>query len=274
MTDSERPEQDDQELLEENQALRAELKALRAEQNALRGEQNALRGELEALRAQQEAVWPMLTETSRRLQVSSAAIKASVSSLLNYDIFWDAANQHEFLETIDTSVDQVGRLITLLALAFRLEAGTLVLKLEPQILQEIIFVMQAEGQTRFPNLAVRATLPKEGHLVQVDYQYLTLALVFLLEALEQMGIRSLHFMAQEEGAYWRLACEGLSPAALDVLKRVLTYQVDSAEVTPVSGEYLLRLQLVCRLLKLQGIQIEIPEAGVSSFQLSFLIPAI
>jgi hypothetical protein len=109
-----------------------------------------LKRELEALKMERQVIWPLLVETSRRLQVSSASIKAAVSSLLSYDIFWDSANQHEFLKTIDTSVDQVGKLSTLFSLAFRLEAGTLVLKRELQNLQEILTSAQANAALNSP----------------------------------------------------------------------------------------------------------------------------
>lgn len=237
-------------------------------------ENESLRVELEALREQNPLVWPILTETGRRLQLYSAAIKASVSSLLNYDILWDAANEHEFLETINTSVDQVGKLITLLALTFRLESGSLVLKMEPQILQEIIYMVQAKGQTHFPNLVLLTTLPGEGRYVQVDYQYLTLTLEFLLEVLEQADVRSLHLSANEEGDYWRLTLKGLSMAALNLVQQFQTCGSISIESASIPAEYLLRLHLVCQLLDLQAIKIDIPNSGDGSDQLSLLIPAI
>ena len=122
----------------------------------------------------------MLAGANRRLQMSSAAIKAAVSSLLNYDIFWDGANQHEFLETINTSVDQAGRMVKLMTLAFRLEAGSLVIKCEPQVLQEIVSVVQDHITTRFPHLAFGLTLPQTGGPALVDYEFLMIALEYLI----------------------------------------------------------------------------------------------
>ena len=98
----------------------------------------ALRSEVETLNRQSVYLLGVYAETSRKLQLYSASIKAAVSSLLNYDIFWDNANQHEFLETINSSVNQVSELIVL-TLAFRGEAGSLVLKRDPQVFQEILW---------------------------------------------------------------------------------------------------------------------------------------
>ena len=84
-----------------------------------------LRRQLAELTAKQRMVWALFIDASRKLQISSASIKAAVSSLLNYDIFWDGANQHEFLTTINSSVDQAAKLASLLTLAVRSEAGSL-----------------------------------------------------------------------------------------------------------------------------------------------------
>ena len=149
----------------------------------------ALNQEVSVLKIEKHAIWMMLSGTNRRLQMASAAIKAAVSSLLNYDIFWDGANQHEFLETINASVDQSGRLVKLLTLVFRLEAGNLLLKREPQVLQEIVSAVQDHISTRFPHLTFGLTLPQEGVPALVDYEFLMLALEFLLEVIEQMGVR-------------------------------------------------------------------------------------
>ena len=109
MTNSNHPRQDPlsyDELLQQNQALLHKV---------------------EEFQEQENYIWNLYADTSRKLQVYSASIKAAVSSLLNYDIFWDSKNQHEFLETIDRSANQVSEMIVLLTLAFRAQANNLVL---------------------------------------------------------------------------------------------------------------------------------------------------
>ena len=59
-----------------------------------------LRQENERLRMTNQMLWSLFADISKKMQVSSAAIKASVSSLLGYDIILGMAAQHELLEII------------------------------------------------------------------------------------------------------------------------------------------------------------------------------
>ena len=70
-----------------------------------------LNRELEEAKAINQSMWSLLVEITNRLQMSSSAIKAAVSSLLDHDIFWDGSTQHELLEIIDNSADQVSNQI-------------------------------------------------------------------------------------------------------------------------------------------------------------------
>ena len=51
-----------------------------------------LKQKLDEANVLNQAMWSLLVDISKRLQLSSAAIKAAVSSLLDYDIFWDGLN--------------------------------------------------------------------------------------------------------------------------------------------------------------------------------------
>ena len=53
-----------------------------------------LNRELEEAKVINQAMWSLLVEITNRLQMSSSAIKAAVSSLLDHDIFWDGSTQH------------------------------------------------------------------------------------------------------------------------------------------------------------------------------------
>ena len=48
-----------------------------------------LNRELEEAKIINQSMWSLLVEITNRLQMSSSAIKAAVSSLLDHDIFWD-----------------------------------------------------------------------------------------------------------------------------------------------------------------------------------------
>jgi hypothetical protein len=203
-------------------------------------------------------IWPLLVETSRRLQVSSASIKAAVSSLLSYDIFWDSANQHEFLKTIDTSVDQVGKLSTLFSLAFRLEAGTLVLKPELQNLQEILTSAQANAAFAFPDLEVELILPQEGTPVEVDFEYLTLALTMLFEVVaSRLDKKKITVRMQDSPLGWSLDMDGLDQSTVDLIHRMHCFQLDPSYISGrLSPENAIRLHIICKLFHLQAIQVD------------------
>ena len=233
----------------------------------------AFRQELSELKAEKRIFWLTLTGTNRQLQKSSAAIKAAVSSLLNYDLFWDGANQHEFLETINTSIDQAGKLVKLLALAFRLEADNLELKREPQVLQEIISFVQDHTATHLPNLFFEVTLPQEGTPVVVDFELLMVALEFLLEVIERMNVRRVGIQAIEEPNHWILQFEGLDARLIQIIFEAFDHQVDpNSASNSIPPENLLRLYVIRQILNLQEIQIAIPDCSNLSPKLRLVIP--
>ena len=82
--------------------------------------------------------WNLVSDISQGLQFSFASIKAAISSLLGGDIFWDQATQHEFMQTIDNSVDELSNLTAVMTVAMRIESQTLTIHREPNSLQEIL----------------------------------------------------------------------------------------------------------------------------------------
>jgi hypothetical protein len=243
-------------------------KALAEQVEDLGRENAALRLELETLRREQRAVWSMLADAGRRLQVSAAAIKAAVSSLLDHDIFWDISNQHEFLETIDTSADQVGRQIRLLALTFQSQAGRLELRREPNVLPEILSALESQQAALYPRLPLEVLLPSAGRPVLADDEHLTLALQLLLEVFSgRVEHPPLRVRVAEEPAGWRLTLTGLQPAAAALVPAQMAERPEPAEGLPAESQ--LRLLVACRLLGLHGV-----EAWVSAGdELNLRLPA-
>jgi len=236
----------------------------------------ALRRELDVLRAKRRSPWPMLVETSRRLQLSSASIKAAVTSLLNYDIFWDEGNRHEFLETINTSVDEAAKLIKLLTLAFRSEEGSLELKREPQMLQEIISLVRDRGATSFPKLKLELVFPKEGRPVLVDYEYLTIALELLFEVLEaRMDVHTVRVQAIESAENWFLDLDGIDFAIIRLIPKMPDYQAEDTGVAEdLSLENILRLYTAYTILHQQSIQVEVFSDSDGKPKLRLCVPAL
>jgi signal transduction histidine kinase len=240
-------------------------------------ENSTLRQELEALKAEKKFIWTLLVDISRRLQVSSASIKAAVSSLLSYDILWDFANQHEFLETIDASTDQAAQLVLLLSLSFRLEAERLELKQEPHALQEILSNVQAESAARFPGLELELSMPLEGKPVWVDYEYLSIALNLFIEVFQAYtDQKKLLLHVSERPECWTLDFDGLDPAMIRLLNTIIHCQVDNDHFAgqSLSPEHILSLHIVCKLFHLQGIWMEIKNKPDSQPQLSIFIPVV
>lgn len=230
--------------------------------------------ELEALQAERQVIWPLLVEVSRRLQISSASIKAAVSSLLGYDIFWDGANQHEFLETIDASVDQAGELVLLLSLAFRLESGMLELKTEPQNLQEILANVQSRRFIKFPNLDLELILPLEGKPVKVDFEYLTLAFTLLFEVLKsgQAGGKII-ISLREEPHEWIVEMDGINRSIVELIHTMHNCQVDAEYLAEmINPEDAIRLHIVCKLLHMQDVQINPSQTVEGEPRLHFQVP--
>ncbi|MCJ7532645.1 MAG: hypothetical protein MUO64_16660 [Anaerolineales bacterium] len=239
-------------------------------------ENSTLRQELEALKAEKKFIWTLLVDISRRLQVSSASIKAAVSSLLSYDILWDFANQHEFLETIDASTDQAAQLVLLLSLSFRLEAERLELKQEPHALQEILSNVQAESAARFPGLDLELSMPLEGKPVWVDYEYLNIALSLFIEVFQAYtDHKKILLHVSERPECWTLDFDGMDPAMIRLLNTIRHCEVDSQfSGQSLSPEHILSFHIAFKLFHLQGIRMEIKSKPDSQPQLSIFVPVV
>ena len=240
-----------------------------------------LRRQLAEAQARNRMMWTLLAEISQRLQVSSTSIKAAVSSLLDYDIFWDGSTQHEFLETIDDSVDQGSDLIVLMTLAFRSEANSLEMKPEPHTLPEILSTVLDTVGAKIPGFELKADFPPEGRPVFVDYGYLAVALRLLLEVLLEPEPPPAHIelLAMEAKESWLLDIRAVSAtvgAAIghlfqDQFDELLMAEADS--FPPLSPEQLLRLFTASRILRLQDIQLDVQLDGTDRAGLRLTIPA-
>lgn len=244
----------------------------------LQQENQALRRELAEIQARNQALWGLLVGVSRRLQSSSASIKAAVSSLLNYEIFWDASAQHEFLETIDSSVDQASKLIMLVALAFHFEVGSLEMDQEPQTLQEILSTVQGQDDTWLPKLDLEVSFPTMGKPALVDYEYLGLALKLLLEVFAEYGPwpHKIRLEAIEQPDAWFIQIEGIEPNILELLPHINCCTPDElfSNGEGLTPEILLRLYIACQILCLQDIRVESVKGKEENAELRLVIPAV
>lgn len=167
------------------------------------------------------ALWALFADISQSLQVSSASIKAAISSLLDTDIIWDRSAQFEFMQNIDRSIDRVSVLMAVMTLAMKAESGQLELALEPCNVQEIIARVIDTLEKKQTETSFALTLPGSGRPAYVDYDYLRIALKILLEALMNSGQRSpdtISIRAEETSTHWQLHITGaFSGPAVDLL---------------------------------------------------------
>ncbi len=236
----------------------------------------ALRQELHALKLEQQVTWSMLVDVVRKLQASSASIKAAVSSLLSYDIFWDVANQHEFLLTIDASANQTSDLVLLLSLASRLEAERLELKQEPHDIQEILSNVETNLRQRFTDKQIMLSMNLNGQVIWVDYDYLSLALVLLSEViLSHASQKHLVISASENNEAWFLKIGGIAPSVglfLDSYRRALDEQLSVRREERTSPELSLKLMVALKLLDLQKMIVQLPDGPDYDNPLIILMP--
>ncbi len=237
----------------------------------------ALRQELHALRLEQKVIWSMLVDVVRKLQASSASIKAAVSSLLSYDIFWDVANQHEFLLTIDSSANQTTDLVMLLSLAFRLEADRLDVKQEPHAIQEILTTVEMNLRRRYVDKPIILQMSQDEQVVWIDYDYLSLALVLLCEVLLNNPSQSqLAISASEHAQGWKLEIVGIDPLTGQTLSefyRSLKESSSDRKEDKISSESLLKLIVVKKLFDLQNLSLQLPAAPDYQDPMLILIPS-
>jgi len=197
-------------------------------------------------------------ETSHKLQVYSASIKAAVSSLLSYDFFWDSSNQHEFLETIDDSIEQINNLVTLLSLALRSEANKLEIRPEPHNIQEIIYKLQNEITNNF-NIKLDIDILEEGDPVVIDYNYMFLALKLFLNVVNDVQPYSnVHIKLSEIPENCLLEFQNINSIIINLLQSLI--KCDKAikqELVSISTDNILRIFVVLKLFCLQGIDVKI-----------------
>ncbi len=205
-----------------------------------------------------QAMWTLLVDTSRRMQVSSAAIKAAVSSLLGYDIFWDGSTQHELLEIIDDSADQVSDQITLMSLAFRSESKSLEIKPEPNEIQEILSSALDNIASSYPEIKLEIDMLPDGEPILVDYEYLSVGLKLLFEVLveTQKAPQRYKVVTSEGSTFWFVDIYGVKKEIIDYITTIslcmAEEQKQDKRLLPTNK---LKLLVMCRIFGLQSIQL-------------------
>jgi K+-sensing histidine kinase KdpD len=211
----------------------------------------------EILQSEQRVFLPALVGVSRRLLTSTASIKAAVSSLLFDDILWDPINQHEFLEIINDSTDQLSDLLTLVLLTLRAEANLIVLHPEPYLMEEILGKVKQQITAQFPKFDLEINIPEDHEFIYTDFDYLVLLLELLIQVINTIAeVKSLHLQTIENNDHFSLVFRELDKNTFQRLQDVLQFKL-SEQATgtgkKLSSEALLKVQLVRHILKIQEI---------------------
>jgi K+-sensing histidine kinase KdpD len=244
---------------------------------ALQTKISELNRELEEAKIINQSMWSLLVEITNRLQMSSSAIKAAVSSLLDHDIFWDGSTQHELLEIIDDSADQVSSQIILLSLAFRSEANDLTMQVEPYDIQEVFIPTFDKFGRNYPDLELSIDIPPEGNSILVDYKYLTVALELLFDviAASQRSLSSLEIRARESQSDWHMDIYGIDDEIAGFIANISSCVDDDliADIRLLPTNKL-KLFVVCNIFKLQQIQIKNLNQDPTNNGLRLVLPQV
>ena len=159
----------------------------------------------------QLAKWSLVSDVSQRMQISFASIKAAVSSLIGGEIIWDQAAQHEFMQTVDKTVDDLSSLAAVLTVAMRFESQELSVDREPHSLPEILSQAKDQVQAQAANVVIDLSLPVDIRPVAVDFEYLRMALRLLFEILAKTNAHhhgSISVQLVEKADQWQIIVAG------------------------------------------------------------------
>ena len=235
----------------------------------------ALRKEINELKIFNENLWRLLVLVSRRLQVSSASVKAAVTSLLIKDIFWDISTQYEFLQTINDSTDKTSDLATLISIISRLQVHKIEINVKPQMIQETLSKMEDNLSRRFKTLKIEVVFPSEGDFVLVDYEYLMVALQLILMAMNEnhSPLIPLQVIGEKMQGYWQLEIRGIAPSIHVLVSRIsdsLTEEFLKTEQIP--AEKVLMVYAAFKLFDLQSIRLQTCKDNSNNAVLRLSIP--
>lgn len=123
----------------------------------------------------------LLSSVSHDLRTPLATIKASVTSLMQRQVEWDAESRAEFLDAIDQETDRLNRLVGHLLDMTRIEAGALRPEKDLYALDEVLAAVTSRLGDRLAAWALRAELPPDLPLVPLDFVQMDQVFTNLLE---------------------------------------------------------------------------------------------
>jgi two-component system sensor histidine kinase KdpD len=132
----------------------------------------------------------MLAAVSHDLRSPLAAIKASVTDLMDADVERNDDERAEVLRTIDTETDRLDALVANLLDMSRIEAGVLQARLESVDLDEAVTVEVDPVCARWPGVRIRTTIDGDHAMVEADPIFLVRVLANLLDNAAKAAMRT------------------------------------------------------------------------------------
>jgi K+-sensing histidine kinase KdpD len=218
-----------------------------------------LQRDLESAKANNQALWLLLDEMSNRIQISLAGIKATVTSLLDYDILWDGSTKHDFLEIIENNVDTVSKKMMLFTIASKIQTDQLEIVLEPNSIGEVLSYVVDLLADEYPSCKMRVNITADGKPILVDFEYFSRALLLLLETFVEIQpeYEQCRIEVSRSDKEWFICIMGLKPAIKNVfsnLPEALSDHEGAKAQLSLFSEF--RLYVIKRLLALQSIKLE------------------
>ena len=137
--------------------------------------------EAEVYRQSDQVRRALLAAVSHDLRTPLAAIKASVTDLLQGDTPHDASQTEEALQSIDQETDRLAALIANLLDMSRIEGGMLQARVQSVDLGEVLTATVDRALHQHPGLDVRMSIEPEASIVRADPVFLDRVLANLLD---------------------------------------------------------------------------------------------
>ncbi|MFY9584833.1 MAG: DUF4118 domain-containing protein [Candidatus Acidiferrales bacterium] len=141
-------------------------------------------GQTEAAREGERLRTALLDSVTHDLRTPLTSIKASVTSLLSNPVL-SAAQRQELLTIINEESDRLNRLVGEAAEMSRLDAGEVVLRLEPHSIEDVIRSALEKCKSALGTRTVRVEVQSDLPSVRVDLERAKEVLVHLLENANQ-----------------------------------------------------------------------------------------
>jgi DNA-binding response OmpR family regulator/signal transduction histidine kinase len=181
-----------------------------------------------------------LAIAAHELKTPLAIIKGSATTLLGNSVRWDPAMQREMLQMIDTQADHLYDVLNTLLDVWRLDTGTLALRLSPLHLEELLQRLVEHWQKQAPRHTFILHVPGNDLVIICDAVRIEQAMQTLLSNAVTYspagGIIELSLESNDDELFLSIADEGVGIAA-EHLNRVFDrfYRVRQEGVQTGSG---------------------------------------